>query len=52
MPSQFGDKDSWQARTLPNVPQGDRERQAYLLGLIRQRSAAVADKYRDQLIAA
>ena len=26
MPSQFGDKDSWQGRTLPNVPQGDRER--------------------------
>ena len=26
MPSQFGDKDSWQARTLPNVPQGDGER--------------------------
>ena len=23
MPSQFGDKDSWQARTLPNVPQSD-----------------------------
>ena len=52
MPSQFGDKDSWQARTLPNVPQGDRERQAYLLDLIKQRSATVADKYRDRLIAA
>ena len=26
MPSQFGDKDSWQGRTLPNVPQDDGER--------------------------
>lgn len=51
MPSQFGDKDSWQGRTRPNVPQGDRERQAYLLDLVRQRSAAVADQYRDPLIA-
>jgi LmbE family N-acetylglucosaminyl deacetylase len=51
MPSQFGDRDSWQGRTLPNVPQGDRERQAYLLDLVRQRSAAVADQYRDRLIA-
>ena len=31
MPSQFGDKDSWQGRTLPNVPAGDRERESYLL---------------------
>ncbi len=26
IPSQFADKDSWQARTLPNVPQGDKQR--------------------------
>jgi N-acetylglucosamine malate deacetylase 1 len=51
MPSQFGDKDSWQGRTLPNVPAGDGERQAYLLNLVKQRSAAVADQYRDRLIA-
>jgi N-acetylglucosamine malate deacetylase 1 len=49
MPSQFGDKDSWQGRTLPNVPAGDRERPAYLLDLFKQRNVAVADKYRDRL---
>jgi LmbE family N-acetylglucosaminyl deacetylase len=51
MPSQFGDKDSWQGRTLPNVPDGDRERQAYLLELVKKRNAAVAEQYRDRLIA-
>jgi hypothetical protein len=51
MPSQFGDKDSWQGRTLPNVPQGDKERQAYLLELVQKRNAAVADQYRQQLVA-
>ena len=50
MPSQFGDKDSWQGRTLPNVPQGDKERQAYLLDLVKKRGAAVADQYRSRLI--
>jgi LmbE family N-acetylglucosaminyl deacetylase len=50
MPSQFGDKDSWQGRTLPNVPDGDRERQAYLLDLVKKRNAAVAEQYRDRLI--
>src|SRR5262245_2831075 len=52
MPSQFADKDSWQGRTRPNVPQGDRERQAYLLDLVKQQNAAVADKYRERLVAA
>jgi LmbE family N-acetylglucosaminyl deacetylase len=51
MPSQFGDKDSWQGRTLPNVPQGDREREAYLLELVKKRNLAVADQYRDRLVA-
>ena len=51
MPSQFGDKDSWQGRTRPDVPSGDRERPAYLLDLVKQRTAAVANKYRDRLIA-
>ena len=51
MPSQFGDKDSWQGRTRPDVPPGDRERQAYLLELVKQRTAAVANRYRDRLIA-
>ena len=50
MPSQFGDKDSWQARTLPNVPGGNGEREAYLLDLVKGRSSAVADKFREQLI--
>jgi LmbE family N-acetylglucosaminyl deacetylase len=50
MPSQFGDKDSWQGRTLPNVPAGDREREAYLLDLIKKRNIAVADQYRQQLV--
>ena len=48
MPSQFGDKDSWQGRTLPNVPQGDRERQAYLLDIVKTRGMAVADQYRER----
>ena len=51
MPSQFGDKDSWQARTLPNVPQANGEREAYLLDLVKSRSAAVANEYRDRLMA-
>ena len=51
MPSQFGDKDSWQGRTLANVPQGDRERAAYLLDIVKKRNAAVADQYRDRLVA-
>ena len=51
MPSQFGDKDSWQARTRPGVPGGDAERQAFLLEGVKGRSAAVADQYRDRLLA-
>lgn len=51
MPSQFGDKDSWQGRTLPNVPKGDRERQEYLLDIVRKRNVAIADQYRDRLVA-
>ncbi|MGH9372564.1 MAG: PIG-L deacetylase family protein [Vicinamibacterales bacterium] len=51
MPSQFGDKDSWQARTRPNVPTDDRERASYLLELAKKRSAAVAEEYRDRLVA-
>ena len=51
MPSQFGDKDSWQGRTLPNVPEGDREREAYLLDIVKKRNEDVANLYRDRLIA-
>ena len=51
MPSQFGDKDSWQARTLPNVPQSDGERQAFLVDIVKNRGSALANQYRDRLIA-
>ena len=51
MPSQFADKDSWGGRTRPDVPAGDQERAAFLLEGIKQRSAAVADQYREQLVA-
>ena len=51
MPSQFGDKDSWQGRTVPNVPADDRERASFLLDMVKQRAEAVANQYRDKLIA-
>jgi N-acetylglucosamine malate deacetylase 1 len=51
MPSQFGDRDSWQARTLPNVPQDDRGREAYLVDIVKKRAEDVANKYRDRLVA-
>ena len=51
MPSQFGDKDSWQARTQANIPTGDREREAQLLENVQRRFQGVADKYRDRLVA-
>jgi LmbE family N-acetylglucosaminyl deacetylase len=51
MPSQFGDKDSWQGRTLPNVPPNDADRQAYLLEIVKKRNMAVADEYRERLVA-
>jgi N-acetylglucosamine malate deacetylase 1 len=51
MPSQFGDKDSWQGRTLANVPANDKERESYLLDIVKKRNMAVADQYRAQLVA-
>jgi LmbE family N-acetylglucosaminyl deacetylase len=51
MPSQFGDAGSWQGRTRPNVPAGDAERKAFLLEGTKQRSADVANQYRDRLVA-
>ena len=51
MPSQFGDEDSWQGRTLANVPKGDRERAAYLLDIVKKRNIAIADLYRERLVA-
>ncbi|HLL94908.1 MAG TPA: hypothetical protein VK404_08020, partial [Spirosoma sp.] len=50
IPSQFADKNSWQARTLPNVPQGDKQRQDYILSVLQSRNTAVADKYRNRLV--
>ena len=51
MPSQFGDRDSWQARTRPNIPQSDALRAAALLDSVKAGNAAVADQYRDKLVA-
>jgi LmbE family N-acetylglucosaminyl deacetylase len=51
MPSQFGDKDSWQARTRPDIPSGDGAREAKLLELVKKRNEDVANKYRDRLVA-
>ena len=39
------------ARTLPNVPAGDGEREAYLLDIVKKRNIAVADQYRERLVA-
>ena len=50
MPSQFGDADSWQGRTIQSVPKGDRERAAYLLDIVKKRNIAVADQYRERLV--
>jgi len=50
MPSQFGDMDSWQASTLPNVPKEDNKRQEYLLNIVKQRNMDIANKYRNRLI--
>jgi hypothetical protein len=33
------------------VPKGEAERKAYLLDLVKQRSAEVANQYRDRLVA-
>jgi len=51
MPSQFGDEHSWQASTNSAVPNEEAARKAYLLDLVKQRNKAVADQFRDQLIA-
>jgi len=51
MPSQFADAESWQGRTIPNVPKGDKERAAYLLEIVKKRNMAIAEQYRERLIA-
>jgi LmbE family N-acetylglucosaminyl deacetylase len=51
MPSQFADENSWQGRTIANVPKGDKERAAYLLDIVKKRNNAIADQYRERLVA-
>jgi len=51
MPSQFGDEHSWQASTGSGIPSGEAERKAYLLDRVKRRNQAVADQFRDRLIA-
>src|SRR5262245_2236124 len=43
MPSQFGDADSWQARTRPNIPNNEQDRKAALLQVVKDRNEAVAN---------
>jgi len=50
MPSQFGDADSWQTRYRANVPTDEAGRKAFLLDAVKQRSADVANQYRDLLV--
>ena len=50
MPSQFGDADSWQARTRANVPADEAGRKAFLIEGVKQRSADVANQYRALLV--
>lgn len=50
MPSQFADEGSWQARYLPNVPEDPDARAEHILSYIKERNAALADKYRNRLI--
>ncbi len=51
MPSQFADADSWQGRTLPNMPKDDAARQAYIIETVKGWLASAADEFRPQLIA-
>lgn len=50
LPSQFGDADSWQARYGRNVPTDEAARKAYLIEGVKQRSADVANQYRNLLV--
>ena len=45
------DENSWQGRTIANVPNGDKERAAYLLDIVKKRNIAIADQYRERLVA-
>jgi hypothetical protein len=50
MPSQFGDADSWQASTLPGIPKENGKREEFLLNIVKDRNAEIANKYRNRLI--
>lgn len=50
MTSQFADADSWQGRTVPNVPKDENERKAFLLERVKQQYVDTANRYRDQLV--
>ena len=50
MPSQFADADSWQARYRGNAPADPAARAAFILGQVQQRSADVANQYRNLLV--
>lgn len=50
MPSQFADKDSWMARYLSDVPEGDDKRGEFILEFLKQMDVEVADRYRTKLI--
>ena len=51
MASQFADADSWQGRTLPNMPADEAARKAYILETVKGWLASAADEFRPQLIA-
>lgn len=50
MPSQFGDPDSWQASTRPDVPEDEEDIMEYLLEQRQRSTAAMADRFRSELI--
>jgi LmbE family N-acetylglucosaminyl deacetylase len=50
LPSQFGDADSWQARYGRNVPTDEAARKAFLIDIVKQRNADVANEYRGLLV--
>ncbi|HYT69435.1 MAG TPA: PIG-L family deacetylase [Vicinamibacterales bacterium] len=50
MPSQFADADSWQARYRGNAPTDAAARAAFILNAVKQRSADVANQYRNLLV--
>lgn len=50
MPSQFGDLHSWQASTIPGIPQDEVGRKNYLLNMVKGWDEEVASKYRERLV--